>query len=99
LRGFDPEDGRDMFLRNVGFLSTDYTGYIPEDRSLHNHRCENVKKLAEFFHFSKFRCCAGYEGLTGNWAVVHPSARQSIAEGSKLKSMKYFCMKYHQFRS
>jgi hypothetical protein len=32
-----------MFLRNVGWLSTDYTAYIPEDKILHNHRRENLK--------------------------------------------------------
>jgi hypothetical protein len=26
---FDPEDGGDMFLRNVGGLSTDYTALYP----------------------------------------------------------------------
>jgi hypothetical protein len=26
---FDPEDGRDMFLRNVGLFSTDYTVLYP----------------------------------------------------------------------
>jgi hypothetical protein len=26
---FDPEDGRDMFLRNVIWLSTDYTATYP----------------------------------------------------------------------
>jgi hypothetical protein len=26
---FDPEDGGDMFLRNVGWLSTDYTVLYP----------------------------------------------------------------------
>jgi hypothetical protein len=77
---FDPEDGGDMFLRNVGWHSTDCTAchlisrwflaqfifstlkikamcssetsvdtqrttrrYIPEDGTLHNHRCDNLK--------------------------------------------------------
>jgi hypothetical protein len=26
---FDPEDGDDMFLRNVGCISTDYTASYP----------------------------------------------------------------------
>jgi hypothetical protein len=38
-----PEDGCDMFLRNVSWLSTDYTRCIPEDRTLHNHRYQNLK--------------------------------------------------------
>jgi hypothetical protein len=41
--GSDPEDQSNMFLRNVGWFSTDYAAYIPEDRILHNHRCENLK--------------------------------------------------------
>jgi hypothetical protein len=28
---FGPEDGGDMFLRNVGCISIDYTPHIPED--------------------------------------------------------------------
>jgi hypothetical protein len=32
------EDGGDMFLQNVDWLSMD----IPEDTTLHNHHCENV---------------------------------------------------------
>jgi hypothetical protein len=31
---FDPEDGGDIFLRNVGRLSTDYTALYPEDGDL-----------------------------------------------------------------
>jgi hypothetical protein len=37
---FYPEDGGGMFLRNFGWLSTDY---IQEDNTLHKHRCENIK--------------------------------------------------------
>jgi hypothetical protein len=32
---FNPEDGGDMFLGNVGLLSTDFTALIPEYRTLH----------------------------------------------------------------
>jgi hypothetical protein len=44
LRGlfFDPEDGGDIFLRDVDRLQTDYI-YIPKDRPLHNHKCENLE--------------------------------------------------------
>jgi hypothetical protein len=31
---FDPEDEGNMFLRNVGWLSTNYLYYIPKDRSI-----------------------------------------------------------------
>jgi hypothetical protein len=36
LRGicFDPEDGCDMFLRNIGWLSTDYTAPYPRRQNL-----------------------------------------------------------------
>jgi hypothetical protein len=33
---FDPENGRDIFLRNIGWLSTDYALYISEDIILYN---------------------------------------------------------------
>jgi hypothetical protein len=38
---FRPEDGGDMFPRNVVWLSQDYMVFIPEDGTLHNHYCEN----------------------------------------------------------
>jgi hypothetical protein len=39
-----PEDGGDMFRRNIDWHLTDYTWrYIPEDGTLHNHGCENLK--------------------------------------------------------
>jgi hypothetical protein len=41
---FDPEDEGDMFLRNVGWLSTDYTALY-----LHNHRCENPKSYTLYY--------------------------------------------------
>jgi hypothetical protein len=31
---FDPEDGGDMLLRNIGWLSTDYTTLYPRRRSV-----------------------------------------------------------------
>jgi hypothetical protein len=41
---FNPEDGGNIFLRKVGFDFAQTTRrYIPEDRTLHNHRCENLK--------------------------------------------------------
>jgi hypothetical protein len=41
---FDSEYGGDMFLRNVGSLTTDYTAlYTPGDSTLFNNRCENLK--------------------------------------------------------
>jgi hypothetical protein len=41
LQGWNmTEDDGDMFLRNVGQLSTDHTAfYIPEDGTLQNYRC------------------------------------------------------------
>jgi hypothetical protein len=50
----DPENGGDMILRNIGWLSTEYTVlYIPQDSTLHNQRCENLKSYkATFFCFS-----------------------------------------------
>jgi hypothetical protein len=37
---FDPEDGSDMFIRNVGWLSTDYTALYP--RRQNSSREESV---------------------------------------------------------
>jgi hypothetical protein len=45
---FDIEDGGDMFLRNVGWLSTAYSALYPRDRTLHNHRSENLKSYTDF---------------------------------------------------
>jgi hypothetical protein len=36
-------DGDDMFLRNVSWLSLDTQRHIPEYRTLHNHRDDNLK--------------------------------------------------------
>jgi hypothetical protein len=34
---FDPEDGGDVFLRNVGWFSTGYTGLYPKRQTFSNH--------------------------------------------------------------
>jgi hypothetical protein len=34
---FDLEDGGDVFLRNVGSVSADYTRYTPENGKPRNH--------------------------------------------------------------
>jgi hypothetical protein len=39
---FDFEYGGDIFLRNVSWLSADYTVF-PEDSTFHNYQCENLK--------------------------------------------------------
>jgi hypothetical protein len=39
---FYAEDGGDIFLRNFNFYWTAWR-YAPEDRTLHSHRCENLK--------------------------------------------------------
>jgi hypothetical protein len=51
---FDPEDGGHMFLRNVRWLSTDTRRYIPEDRTLHNRRCENRKSYTTLLTVLKY---------------------------------------------
>jgi hypothetical protein len=40
---FDSEDGGDMSLRNVVWLQQTTQRYLPEDRTVHNHLCENPK--------------------------------------------------------
>jgi hypothetical protein len=54
---FDPEDGGDMFLRNVGWNSTDYTAHIPDDDTL-----QHLEKLiiAQSWNSSPF---TEYESL------------------------------------
>jgi hypothetical protein len=39
---FESEDRGDMFLRNVRCISMDCTVYVPEDRTLHNHGCQEA---------------------------------------------------------
>jgi hypothetical protein len=41
----DPYDGSDMFLLNVIDFQRTTQGYIPEDITLHNHRCENLRSF------------------------------------------------------
>jgi hypothetical protein len=40
---FDPEEGGDMFLRNVGYFQRTTWRYNPEDRTIHSHLSENLK--------------------------------------------------------
>jgi hypothetical protein len=42
----NPEDGSDFFLHNISRLFEQTTRryqYIPEEGTLHNYRCENLK--------------------------------------------------------
>jgi hypothetical protein len=39
----DPADGGDMFLRNVGLHKRTTRHYAPEERTLHDHCCDNLK--------------------------------------------------------
>jgi hypothetical protein len=39
----DLEDGGDLSLSNLGWLSAEYTALYPRKRNLHNHRRENFK--------------------------------------------------------
>jgi hypothetical protein len=43
----EPENGGDMFLRNVVDIQRTTRRYIPEDSTLHNHRCENRKSYTD----------------------------------------------------
>jgi hypothetical protein len=46
---FHPEDGGDMFLRNISFYKNTQR-HIPEDDSLHSHRRGNLKSyIASIF--------------------------------------------------
>jgi hypothetical protein len=40
---FYPEDGGNMFLQKSVDFQWTAQHYIPEDKSLHNHCCENLK--------------------------------------------------------
>jgi hypothetical protein len=51
---FDPEDGGDMSLRNIG--STDYMALYPADRALHGHRCEILKPCISASLISTINC-------------------------------------------
>jgi hypothetical protein len=57
---FDPEDGYNMFIWNVGWLYTDYTALRP--RSLHSHPCESLK--------SNMGCLLLIYFLTLSWSIV-----------------------------
>jgi hypothetical protein len=40
---FNPDDEGDTFPKNVVDFHQTIWHYIPEDRTLHNHHCENLK--------------------------------------------------------
>jgi hypothetical protein len=49
---FDPEYLGDIFLRNTEAdiqRTAQLYSYIPEDRTLHNHRCENLKFFTNYY--------------------------------------------------
>jgi hypothetical protein len=45
---FDSEDEGDMFLRKLVDFKLTIRHYILEDRTLHNHRCEDLKSYISF---------------------------------------------------
>jgi hypothetical protein len=52
---FDPEDGGDIFFRNIDGFQRTTRFYAPEDRTLHNYSCENLKFYTIFIsHFFNF---------------------------------------------
>jgi hypothetical protein len=62
-KSFHPEDAGDMFLRNVGWLSTGDMKF-PEESTLHNRRCENLK--------SYIKSCSrqtGHGGRLLGWSI------------------------------
>jgi hypothetical protein len=69
---FDPEDGGDMFLRNKDWLSTTKRRYIPEDGTLHNHRCENLKsyKLIVALIIKKFPAFYGTQKFIAVFTIA-----------------------------
>jgi hypothetical protein len=40
---FNPEDGGNMLLQIAGWISTDYMPYFPEEATLYNYCCENLR--------------------------------------------------------
>jgi hypothetical protein len=45
---FGSEDGGSALVRNItGLLSVCLCSVSPEDRSVHNHRCEDLKSILE----------------------------------------------------
>jgi hypothetical protein len=47
-----PEDGGDMFLRNIGSYRTTWCRHIPKESNLHCYRRENIKSYRlELIHF------------------------------------------------
>jgi hypothetical protein len=57
---FDPEDGDDTFLLNVkkqGTTLRTTLRHIPEDETLHNHRCENLKSYNNKQDYWVFGLC------------------------------------------
>jgi hypothetical protein len=55
---FDPEDRGDVLLKRRGDFEQTSRRYIPEDRTFHNHRCENLK-FYDNLYFLKYYILVG----------------------------------------
>jgi hypothetical protein len=71
---FDPEDGGDMFLRNIGWLITDYAAIYPQDGTLSSHSCENRKRISSnlkeiLSHFLKSQLPFRHRLYNSPWAL------------------------------
>jgi hypothetical protein len=64
---FSCEDVGDMFLRKVGWLSTDYKALYPQQVTLHNHRCENLNPFTALNKLEILASCI--TGVLTMWLI------------------------------
>jgi hypothetical protein len=57
----------ELFLQNICWLSVDYRALYPEESTLHNHCCENLKSSLTAFYFQHSFCI---HMLVGNSSIL-----------------------------
>jgi hypothetical protein len=71
---FDPEDVCDVLLPETSVeLQRTTRRYIPEDRTLHNHRCENIKSYMKITLFWDVTLCWLVDISTFRTKLLSPS--------------------------
>jgi hypothetical protein len=80
----DLEDGGDIFFRNVCYFQRTTRRYIQEDRTLHDHRCEDLKSYTE----REVTIMTRWKIPTFNVAILHTYYYENLSFHSAISMSK-----------